>query len=104
PGYRTRAGQFERAMRQRNRLLQDGISDPSQFAGLELIMAETGVATAAARAEAATALGAAILTRRDRQPDSPFPWSRVALDGWIEKQLSEKPAVDVEDAYVATLR
>ncbi len=53
PGYRTRAGQFERAMRQRNRLLQDGVIDSAQFAGLELVMAETGVATAAARAEAA---------------------------------------------------
>ncbi len=104
PGYRTRAGHFERAMRQRNRLLQDGVSDPAQFSGLELIMAETGVATAAARAEAATALGASILTRRDRDPNSPFPWSRIALDGWIENQLSERPAVDVEDAYLAELR
>ena len=104
PGYRTRAGHFERAMRQRNRLLQDGVSDPAQFSGLELIMAETGVATAAARAEAATALGASILTRRDRDPNSPFPWSRIALDGWIENQLCERPAVDVEDAYLAELR
>jgi DNA replication and repair protein RecF len=104
PGYRTRAGQFERAMRQRNRLLQDGVSDAAQFAGLELIMAETGVATAAARAEAAAALGSSILTRRDRQPDSPFPWSRVALDGWIEQQLAERAAVDVEDAYLAALK
>lgn len=104
PGYRTRAGQFERAMRQRNRLLQDGVVDPAQFAGLELIMAETGVATAAARAEAAAALGASILTRRDREPDSPFPWSLIALDGWIEQQLAERPAVDVEDAYLHALR
>lgn len=29
PGYRTRAGQFERAMRQRNRLLDDGVRDPA---------------------------------------------------------------------------
>ena len=104
PGYHTRAGQFERAMRQRNRLLQDGVTDGAQFAGLELVMAETGVATAAARAEAATALGASILTRRDRDPNSPFPWSRIALDGWLEQQLSEKPAVDVEDAYLAALK
>lgn len=104
PGYRTRAGQFERAMRQRNRLLQDGVEDPARFAGLELIMAETGVATAAARAQAAAALEATIATRRTREPDSPFPWSRIALEGWIEQRLAGEPAVDVEDAYLAALR
>ena len=104
PGYRTRAGQFERAMRQRNRLLQDGVEDTARFAGLELIMAETGVATAAARAQAAAALEATIATRRTREPDSPFPWSRIALEGWIEQRLAREPAVDVEDAYLAALR
>ncbi len=104
PGFRTRAGQFERAMRQRNRLLQDGATDDALFAGLELIMAETGVATAAARIQAAAALEATIALRRERQPDSPFPWSRVALEGWIEERLATQPAVDVEDAYRALLR
>ena len=52
PGYRTGASRFERAMQQRNRLLADGVRDPSRFEGLELLMAETGVAIAAARAEA----------------------------------------------------
>ncbi len=104
PGYRTRAGQFERAMRQRNRLLQDGVSEDALFAGLELIMAETGVATAAARAQAAAALEATIAIRRERNPDSPFPWSRVALEGWIEERLATQPAVEVEDAYVRALR
>lgn len=104
PGYRTRAGHFERAMRQRNRLLQDGATEDALFAGLELIMAETGVATAAARAQAAAALEATIALRRERESHSPFPWSRVALDGWIEERLARQPAVDVEDAYRALLR
>lgn len=104
PGYRTRAGQFERAMRQRNRLLQDGVTEEALFSGLEQIMAETGVATAAARAQAAAALEATIATRRRREPDSPFPWSRIALEGWIEERLARQPAVDVEDAYLAALR
>ncbi len=104
PGYRTRAGQFERAMRQRNRLLQDGVFDEARYAGLELIMAETGVATAAARAQAAAALEATIATRRMRDPQSPFPWSRIALEGWLEERLATQPAVDVEDAYLVALR
>lgn len=104
PGYRTRAGQFERAMRQRNRLLQDGVSTDSLFTGLELIMAETGVATAAARAQAAAALEATIAIRRERDRASPFPWSRIALEGWIENRLAGQPAIEVEDAYLAALR
>ncbi len=104
PGYRTRAGQFERAMRQRNRLLQDGVDDEARFAGLELIMAETGTATAATRAQAAAALETTIAARRERDPGSPFPWSRIALEGWIEQRLAEQPAVDVEDAYLAELQ
>ncbi|HEX7074089.1 MAG TPA: DNA replication/repair protein RecF [Hyphomicrobiaceae bacterium] len=104
PGYRTRAGQYERAMRQRNRLLQDGATEDALFSGLELIMAETGVAAAAARAQAAAALEATISTRRQRGPDSPFPWAKVALEGWIEERLANQPAVDVEDAYLAALR
>ncbi|MFZ1104295.1 MAG: AAA family ATPase, partial [Hyphomicrobiaceae bacterium] len=39
PGYRTRLGQFERAMQQRNRLLADNVREDARFAGLERIMA-----------------------------------------------------------------
>jgi DNA replication and repair protein RecF len=46
PGYRSVASRFERAMQQRNRLLADNVRDPSRFEGLELLMAETGVAIA----------------------------------------------------------
>ncbi len=49
-------GHFERAMQQRNRLLDDGVRDNARFEGLELVMAETGIAIAAARAEAVAGL------------------------------------------------
>lgn len=102
-GYRLRAGHFERAMRSRNRLLEDGVRDPARFGGLERIMAETGVAIAAARAETVAALAATIAERRARDPDSPFPWADIAIDGDIERDLAAMPAVDVEDAYFARL-
>ena len=102
-GYRLIAGRFERAMRQRNRLLQDGVTDQAQFAGLESLMAETGVASAAARAEALTNLAATIGARRERDPSSPFPWSRIAVEGWLEQELSNRPAVEVEDLYSRAL-
>src|SRR4029078_5492092 len=58
PGYRSVSARFERAMQQPTRLLADNVRDPSRFEGLELLMAETGVAIAAARAEAVAALPA----------------------------------------------
>ncbi len=102
--HRTRAGGFERAMAQRNRLLADGVTSGAQLDGLEIVMAETGIALAAARAEAVAALAAVTARRRERSPDSPFPWSIVALEGTIDRDLAQQAAVDVEDAYVAELR
>lgn len=103
PGYRTRAAQFERAMRQRNRLLEDDVREASRFSGLEQIMAETGVAIAAVRAEAVAGLIATIAARRQANPTSPFPWAAIALDGHLEQMLRERPAIEVEDAYAALL-
>jgi DNA replication and repair protein RecF len=103
PGYRTRAALFERAMRQRNRLLEDGVREPSQFAGLEQVLAETGVAIAAVRAEAVAGLASTIAGRREENPNSPFPWAEIALDGELERMLRERPALEVEDVYAGML-
>ena len=103
PAYRTRAGQFDRAMRQRNRLLDDGARSRAQFEGLETIMAETGVAIAAARVEVVRALELEMQNRRARASDEIFPWADVALDGEIERYLEEMPAIDAEDRYRETL-
>lgn len=104
PSYRTRAGRFDRAMASRNRLLSDGFGNEAQLEGFEVVMAETGVAIAAARAEAVAALAAVIGARRQRDGDSPFPWSQIALEGALERDLAAHPAVDVEDRYLALLR
>lgn len=103
PGYRTRLGHFERAMRQRNRLLDEGATSDAQLGGLERIMAETGIAIAAMRAEAVAQIQATILARRDRDPASPFPWSTLALEGSVDRVVMEMPAVDAEDHYAAML-
>jgi DNA replication and repair protein RecF len=103
PGYRLRLAAYERAMRQRNRLLDDGVRDPSRFNGLELVLAETGVAIAAARVEAVSNLAATIAARRARDEASPFPWADLALDGRLEANLQSAPAVDVEDAFARLL-
>lgn len=103
-GHRTTLNRFERAMQQRNRLLADRIDDPHMLTGLEQIMAESGVAVAAARAEAVAALQTVIEARHQRDPSSPFPWADVGLAGQLEADLATQPAVDVEDRYLATLK
>lgn len=99
PAHAKLSGRFERAMQQRNRLLADGVRDDSRFDGLEVVMSEAGTAIAAARNEAIDALAAVIASRRARDPDSPFPWSEVALEGRLESELRRRPAVEVEDIY-----
>ena len=103
-GHRTTLNRFERAMQQRNRMLSDRVEDPHVLTGLEQIMAETGVALAAARSEAVAALRTVIGARRDRDPTSPFPWADVGIGGQLEADLSSQPAVDVEDQYLERLQ
>ena len=102
--YRTIAGRFERAMTSRNRLLADGVRDNAQLSGFEQVMAETGVAVAAARLEAVAAMAAIVQKRRERDPDSAFPWSSFQLVGTIEDDLARLSAIEAEDAYARTLR
>ena len=103
PGYRSRLNQFERAMQQRNKLLADDVRDGPRFAGFEHVMAETGVAIAAARAAAVAELCAAIQARRQNAPTGAFPWAELAITGTLENALATQAAVDVEDAYIAAL-
>ncbi len=104
PAYRTIAGRFERAMTARNRLLSDGVRDHAQLSGFERVMAENGVAVAAARLEAVSAMAGIVAERKARDPDSAFPWSDFHLEGDLETKLAHMPAVEAEDAYAAILR
>jgi DNA replication and repair protein RecF len=96
PGYRSCVSRFERAMRQRNRLLDDGETSASQFEGLETQMAETGVAMAAARLDTVARLGGDAGEEREA---TAFPWAVMALEGVLEQRLQSEAAVDTEDAY-----
>jgi DNA replication and repair protein RecF len=99
PSHGTRANRFERAMRQRNRLLEDAAPAPTLLDALEMQMAETAVAIAAARLETIDALSTAAGVRRDDSQSSPFPRFEVSLAGTLENDLRTEPAIDVEDRY-----
>jgi DNA replication and repair protein RecF len=102
PGHGARVGQFERALRGRNRLLEEGGRNTAWLDAVEREAAELGVAIAAARAECVGRLAALILAGRD--DDGPFPWAGLALQGEVEAMAQEGPALEAEDRYRRALR
>jgi DNA replication and repair protein RecF len=102
PNHGTRVAQFERALRGRNRLLEEGGRDSHWLEAIEKEAAELAVAVAAARVECVAQLKVMIAQERDES--SPFPWADLALQGDVERLLSEQPALAVEENYRALLR
>ena len=90
----ARIGRYERAMRERNRLLKGRgpRGDGAWLGALETAMAEAGVAVAAARRSLVRRLGAYC-----RQASGGFPAAALAVEGTIEAMLDEMPALGVED-------
>jgi DNA replication and repair protein RecF len=99
PDHATRVSALERALRSRNRLLENPSPDPHWLDATEHETAELAVAVAAARAETVQRLAAATLSRRDS-----FPAAEIGLDGWMETMVLSEPAIAVEDRYRAALR
>jgi DNA replication and repair protein RecF len=101
PGHGRRVASYERAMRQRNRLVEDPSSDPSWLDGLEAQMAELGTAVAHARADLVAALSAAIAAAAEGGSD--FPRAVLALEGFATGDDLAGPAGDFEDSFAASL-
>ena len=99
PAHAVRVGQFERAMRERNRLLAELPLDPRWLAAVESQMAESAVALAAARVSALDALTAYVGQTLTARFGGAFPWVMFAVQGRIEDDVRSAPAVQAEDAY-----
>lgn len=101
PEHAAVSGRYERALRDRQRLLDEGPADPAWLDALEAELAASGAAITAVRAETARRLAAAIEAR----PDGPFPRARLAVEGDLERQAAEGAApADIESAFRAALR
>lgn len=94
----SRVLSFEKAMRERNRLLEQPNPDAKWLEVLEKQMAEVAIAIAAARREAVICLEAFNDENHDNVV-SEFPRAILELEGELEIQLNEIPAVKVEDNY-----
>ena len=88
PAHAEAATAYERAMRERLRLLTAGPADPAWLTALEAQMGQWGAQMAAARARTLQALQAEIDARADR----PFPQAELALSG--EWELLAKAGVE----------
>lgn len=93
PRHAASVAAYEKALRERLRLLTDAAredrpADPAWLDALEARLAEAGAAAALARAAALAQLQAGIDARGDR----PFPQAQLALDGEAETLAAEGAA------------
>lgn len=95
-----RVSALERALRSRNRLLEEPNPDPHWLDAVEHETAELAVAVAAGRAETVRRLQSALRSRSD----DAFPSAGIALDGWMEGQIAERPAMEIEERYRSILK
>ncbi|MDP3896527.1 MAG: DNA replication/repair protein RecF [Mesorhizobium sp.] len=100
PAHGRRALDYEKAMRGRNRLLAEESRDTRWFEAIEVQMAETGVAIAAARDEVVRLMKRMIEKLPD---DGPFPKADIAIDGLLESQFGDRAAVDIEEGFLRAL-
>lgn len=101
-GHAGRVARYENAMRQRSKLLQEGGADPAWVKSLELQMAETGVAIAAARLDFTQKL-AQSCDKVDEVEEAFFPKAKITIQGTIEELLQKSPAIKVEEMFAYQL-
>ena len=95
----TRVNAFEKAMRQRNRLLEDSPGEEVWLDGIEAQMADYGSAIATARAEMISFLNRSLSILHGEETKSAFPNALVSLDGLLEKDAFSRPAIESEAHY-----
>ncbi|HEX4411698.1 MAG TPA: DNA replication/repair protein RecF [Xanthobacteraceae bacterium] len=96
----SRVSALERALRSRNRLLEDPRPDTQWLNAIEHETAELAVAVASLRIETVSRLEGALKSRTG----SAFPPAELALDGWMEQLIRAHPAAEIEERYRAILR
>jgi DNA replication and repair protein RecF len=100
PGHAVQVAAYERAMRERMRLLAEAPADPAWLNALEARLAKAGAAMAMARARTLAALAAEIAARGER----PFPQASLALSGeWEAMAAGGASLAEIEARLSAAL-
>jgi len=101
PSHAAASAGYEKAMRQRNALLEQGRSDPAWLDAIEVAMASAGAAMAIHRIDAVKVMQEAILAR----PEGAFPKALIDLDGAFEMHAANGVALtDIEKEIIIQLR
>ncbi len=95
PSLASNAAAYEKAMRERNRLLAESAPQSVWLDSLEEAMAVNGTAVALARLEALDHLAAGIA----HMPETGFPRARIGLEGDLETALRSESLLAVEDMF-----
>jgi DNA replication and repair protein RecF len=96
----SRVSALERALRSRNRLLEDRHADPQWLDAVEHETAELAVAVSVQRVHTVGRLAEKLRGPRQSQ----FPSAEISLEGTLEALVPIAPAVEIEDRYRAMLR
>lgn len=99
PAHAGRLASYEKAMRERAKLLKSGSNDDIWLKSLEAQMVERGIAVSAARRDMTERLDIACA-----RSDGPFPGAKIQVVGSLEDDLAHLPSVEIEDKFAANLR
>jgi len=98
PAHAGRLQAYDKARRERSRLLRETRANDTWLGALERNMAEHAVAIAAARLDLVDRLKRAL-----DEDTGPFPHPEIAVHGVIESSLEARPALDIEENYRTAL-
>lgn len=98
----ARVNALEKALRNRNRLLEEGYRDAAWLDAAEREVADIGIAVSAARHGTVARLAGLIEASRD--DSSPFPHAGIALEGEIEALVATLPALEAQERFRDRLR
>jgi len=101
PTHGRRVNAFDKAVRNRNRILDEAFSNTAWLDAAERQVAELGVAITAARQETVALLMAEI-ENAGREAHH-FPRAALALEGVVDDMMQHQSATDAEDQYRALL-
>jgi DNA replication and repair protein RecF len=99
PGHGYQVQTFDKLMRERNRLLDQGHRSGSWLDGIEHPMAEAAAAIAAARRAAIDALSPLLAASGAASRGGHFPWVEIALNGDLEDSVAASSAIEAEENY-----
>lgn len=101
PAHGQRVNAFDKAVRNRNRILEEAFANSAWLSAAEAQVAELGIAITAARHETVALLMAEI--EQSHRADGHFPKAFLALEGTVDEMTMALPATDAEDRYRALL-